>query len=361
MGYRVAIDPEDIAFEVLEGESIVDAALRGEVEFPHGCRNGQCGGCKAEVAEGEWRYLNDYIPDILSRWEIDQGMVVTCKATPVEDLLVKFQQRRMKHYEKSVQSAVVEVIERLAEDVIRLVLRLPDGVEFGYHPGQYVDFLLENGQRRAFSLANRYSPAGRLEFHIRRVPGGYFTDRQLSSIKLGDVLHLEGPLGAFLLDGQSRRPVIFVAGGTGFAPIKVMLESVLENAADRQFHLYWGARASAGLYQDTWAHELAAQYPQLNYVPVLSSSDSGWQGRTGPVHQAVVEDHPDLSGFDIYMAGPPAMIDAGREVFPAFGHPEDQCFSDAFVVPGGEPVGKKGLSLGARLGRLFGRKNGLSP
>ncbi len=352
MSYRVAINSEKVTFEVLESESILDGALRNGIGLQHGCRNGQCGTCKAKVNNGNWRYLDGYTPDILTRSEVDQGMAVSCKATPQENLNIELNYPLDEHFDSRELATTIERIDQLAPDVVRLVLCLPEGETLAYHPGQYINFLLEDGQRRAFSLAAQPDADCKLEFHIRRVDGGLFTERLFSSLKPGDEICIEGPLGSFRFEGRSNRPVIFIAGGTGFAPIKSILEGILDKEEDRSIWLYWGVRDSESLYFDDLPRRWAERHEQFHYVPVVSEPDTGWLGRCGLLHAAVVKDHPDLSEFDIYMAGPPAMIDVAREVFLAYGHADERLFCDTFHS-GFSPGKKRKSFFRSRLQGLF--------
>ena len=331
MSYKVAIKSKKVVFETADGESILDGAMRDGIDFPHGCRNGQCGACKVKVTKGDWRYLDGYSPDILSRSEIDQDFVVSCKAAPTQDLMIELNNLSVKSYQRRLLLTTVESVEPLTPDVACLALRLPKGEIFPYHPGQYVDFLLEDDQRRSFSLATRPTENSVLEFHIRRVNGGLFSERLFTNLEPGDQIRIEGPLGSFRFDEHSSRPVIFIAGGTGFAPIKSILENTLhQKKGNPACWLYRGVRNAESLYLDGLAREWSEQYKYFHYEPVASKPDKEWRGRRGPVHAAVVRDHPDLSGFDIYMAGPPAMIDAARDVLSAYGLPDDRLFCDAF-------------------------------
>ena len=319
---------------------MLDGALREGIGFPSGCRNGQCGTCKARLREGEYRYLDGYSPDVLSRTHKKTGWMVCCKATPVSDLCIELPFPLEEHFEPRILVGRVARIEALAPDVMRLIVRLPEGEAFPYHPGQHVAFHLEDGERRAFSLATPPSGSGKLEFHIRRIPGGRFSNRLLDELRPGEPIRFEGPLGSFRLDARSTRPILFVAGGTGMAPIKAMVERSLGNGLSNPIWIYWGTRRPKLFYlpgiPKCWDQE---EHERVHYVPVVLDSDESWPGRTGPVHIAVVEDHPNLSGFDVYMAGPPGMIKAAKEVFPAYGLPEDRLFSDPFVpavTSGGE-------------------------
>ncbi len=352
MDHKVAIVSEKITFEVQEDESIVDGALRKGIGLPYSCRNGQCGTCKAKVQKGTWKYLHDFSPDILTRFEIDQGMVVLCKAAPLEALQIEFDHPLEERIEPRVLKAKIEQIEPVASDVIHLTLRLPEGESLPFRPGHYVDFLLEENHRRSFSLASLPSQDSTLEFHIRKIPGGYFSERLFTDFQTGDEIRFEGPLGSFRLNDRTTRPMIFVAGGTGFAPIKPMLERILVNRKTEPVWFYWGVRNPDSLYMDELVKQWENQYEGFHYIPVVSEPDKKWMGKTGPVHNVVVHNHSNLSGFDMYMAGPPAMINAARTVFLAHRLMEDRLFCDTFLPGYSLPEKTKNL-LVSRIRRIF--------
>jgi CDP-4-dehydro-6-deoxyglucose reductase len=221
-------------------------------------------------------------------------------------------------------------VEQVCHDVIQLFLKLPEGQRLQFQAGQYLEFLLSDGRRRAFSIANAPHDDEFIELHIRHVDGGKFTDWVFSSLKEKTILRIEAPLGSFVLDESSARPVLFLAGGTGFAPVKGQIEHAFHTGIKRPMSLYWGARSSRDLYMAELAGQWAATHDNFSFVPVLSEPDADWSGRSGWVHEALLADHPDLSGFDIYMAGPPAMVYAARDAFREAGALDEHMFSDAF-------------------------------
>ena len=226
----------------------------------------------------------------------------------------------------------VAKLERLSHDVIRLYLKLPETERLQFLAGQYVDILLRGGHRRAFSLANAPHDDRYLELHVRHVQGGSFTDFVFSQMKEKALLRIEGPLGSFFLREDSRRPMIFVAGGTGFAPIKGIIEHALAEGVTRPMHLYWGVRARRDLYLHSLPRSWAEQHPQISYVPVLSEpeAEDQWSGATGLVHEAVLTDFADLSPYEVYTSGPPSMVAAVRQAFPSHGLDPKHLFSDSF-------------------------------
>ncbi len=337
---EVIIKPSGHRFLVEPGETVLTAALRQGIKFPYGCRSGLCGSCKGRLLEGHIEYLGE--PKALTPKERAAGYALFCRAIPLTDLLIELEELDpLKGIEVRTLPARVDEMERLAPDVMRLFLKLPEAVDFKYLPGQYIDVLLKEGKRRSYSMANPPHRAGRLEFHIRHVKGGLFTEHVFSTMKVRDILRIRGPLGNFYLREDSDRPVIFVAGGTGFAPIKAMLEHAfyegLERPVflglDRPFHLYWGARTLKDLYLHGLPLQWEREHELFTYTPVLSEPlpEDRWEGRTGLVVDAVVEDHPDLSLFDVYASGPPAMVEAGEEAFTAQGLPLERYFYDAFT------------------------------
>ena len=333
MSYHVTLQPSSHEFQVAENESVLDAALRekGNV-LPYGCRNGTCGSCMATILSGEVGYP-DGRPPALSETEQNVGKALLCQARPRSDLVIEAREV------KSVADIVVRTLpcrverrELLAPDVMRLYLRPPSIERLQFLAGQYVDILLADGRRRGFSLANPPHADDLLELHVRHVPGGFFTDHVFERMKDKALLRFQGPLGTFFLREDSPRPIILMGGGTGFAPLKGMLEHAFHVGLEQPLHLYWGARAKVDLYLDALPRQWAAEHANFRYTPVLSEPcpEDDWQGRTGWVHEAVAVDYPDLSGHDVYMSGPPPMIDAAKPVFAALGLPVEQLFYDSF-------------------------------
>ncbi|MDZ7621627.1 MAG: CDP-6-deoxy-delta-3,4-glucoseen reductase [Candidatus Competibacteraceae bacterium] len=333
MPYHVTLQPTGHEFLVAEHESVLDAALRekGSV-LPYGCRNGTCGSCMGTIQSGEIVYP-DGRPPALSEREEAEGKALLCQARPRSDLVIEAREvQGGQDLPVKILPCRVERRELLAPDVMRLYLKPPSAERLQFLAGQYVDILLADGRRRGFSLANAPHADEALELHVRHVPGGFFTDYVFKKMKDKALLRFQGPLGTFFLREESLRPIILLGGGTGFAPLKGMLEHAFHIGLDRSLHLYWGVRAKVDLY----LHELPRQWekerPNFRYTPVLSEPrpEDDWTGRTGWVHEAVAADYPDLSGYEVYMSGPPPMIDAAKPAFAARGLPEDQLFYDSF-------------------------------
>ncbi len=333
MPYHITLQPSGHEFQVTENESVLDAALRekGSV-LPYGCRNGTCGACMGALRSGEVGYPGGR-PPALSEREQAEGKLLLCQARPRSDLVIEAREIKTSgDIAVKILPCRVEQRERLAPDVMRLYLRLPSAERLQFLAGQYVDILLADGRRRGFSLANPPHADDRLELHVRRVPGGYFSDFVFDKMKDKALLRFQGPLGTFFLREDSARPIILIGGGTGFAPLKGMLEHAFHVGLNRPLHLYWGARAKVDLYLDALPREWARTHPNFDYTPVLSEphADDAWRGRAGWVHAAVAADYADLRDFEVYMSGPPPMIEAAKPVFAAQGLPAERLFYDSF-------------------------------
>jgi len=328
MSFNVRTEPGGHTFEVLTGESLLAAALQQGIGLPYGCRNGQCGSCAAELLQGEFAYPEGE-PEALRDRSADTCL--TCQAVPRSDLVIKVQEV-MTSAEIEVRTLPCRVVskQRLNHDVVRLYLKLPDNQRLQFLAGQYLDFILRDGRRRAFSIANAPHADELIELHVRHVPGGEFTDYVFDSMQEKTILRIQAPMGTFILREDSQRSMIFMGGGTGFAPIKGIIEHVFHIGVERPMHLYWGVRTRRDLYLPYLPKQWAREHANLTYTPVLSEPDPDWKGRTGLVHEAVVADHPDLTGFDVYMSGPPVMVNAGQAAFGACGLTIDHMFSDAF-------------------------------
>ncbi|MDX1432485.1 MAG: CDP-6-deoxy-delta-3,4-glucoseen reductase [Gammaproteobacteria bacterium] len=332
MSFRVHIEPSGNEFEVSPEESVLEAALRQGVVLPYGCRNGACRSCKARVLAGEIHYPGGP-PKGLTPADIARGDALLCSAHAVTDLTIAAEELGSgRDLQARTLPCRVAAKRQLAHDVVGLELVLPAAERLQYLPGQYVDIVLRDGRRRAFSIANAPRPDDRLELHVRVVPGGSFSEHVAHHLKERALLRIHGPLGAFYLRRDASRPAILMAGGTGFAPVKAMIEGALTEGSGPDLHLYWGVRARRDLYMDELARGWAREHTRLTYVPVLSepAPGDGWAGRTGFVHERVLEDFPDLGGFAVYMSGPPVMVRAGSEAFTARGLEPEHCYSDSF-------------------------------
>lgn len=332
MTCNVRIATSGHEFTVDEGESVLDAALRQGLSLPYSCRGGTCGSCKGKVVAGEVDYPHG-VPPALSAVERATGMALFCQARPRGDIVIEVREPNAAA-EMQVKKLPARVVKKefLAPDVVRLYLKLPSAERLQFLAGQYVDFILADGRHRSFSLANAPHDDQFLELHLRHVEKGEFTEHVFEHMKEKDMVRIEGPRGDFYLREDSPRPMIFIAGGTGFAPIKGIIEHAFAARVSRPMHFYWGARAQVDLYLDALPRQWAAAHAQFRYTPVLSApvAADGWQGRGGYVHEVVVADHADLAGYDVYAAGPPAMVRAARDAFVARGLPPAQFYSDPF-------------------------------
>ena len=327
--FNVTLDPQGPAFLAGPDESILDAALRQSVALPYGCRNGACGACRGRVVAGRVHLPDGAELRGLTEREVRAGWTLLCQARASSDLTIA---ARADGAGSGVRTLPARVASRtrLAHDVMELRLELPPTERLQYRAGQYVDILLRDGRRRAFSLANGPADDAHLVLHIRHVPGGAFSSHVFEQLEVRSLMRLQGPLGSFYLRTESELPVVFLAGGTGFAPVKAIIENALLAPSRREMHLYWGVRSEPDLYLPDLPREWARSHPRLHFVPVLSEPEPGWSGRTGLVHEAVLADFPDLSGHEVYASGPPPMVTAARELFPERGLDLERLFFDSF-------------------------------
>jgi CDP-4-dehydro-6-deoxyglucose reductase len=333
--HRVTLQPSGLQFDVEEGESILTAALRQGYVLPYGCRNGACGSCKGRILEGTVDY-GTYQRKALTDEEKAQGKALFCQAKPLGPLVIE---ARTVGAAKDIQVKMlpcrIHKMERVADDVMVLHLKLPANERLQFLAGQYIEFLLKDGSRRSFSMGNAPHDDEFLQLHVRHVAGGQFTDHVFNKMKERDILRFEGPLGTFFLREDSDKPIVFVASGTGFAPIKSILESAFKKGVTRPMTLYWGGRRPKDLYLNDLAAKWADDHPNFRYVPVVSDAlpEDGWTGRTGFVHRAVMQDFPDLSGCQVYACGVPIMVDSARRDFiQQCKLPELEFYADSFTT-----------------------------
>ena len=335
MSFKVSIQPSGHQFAVPDGDTVLQAGLAEGFNLPYGCRNGACGSCKGKITEGRVDY-GKHNPAALSEADKTAGYALFCCARPLTDLTIEVREiGAAKDIVVRKLPCRVQRIDRPAEDVTILHLKLPASERLQFLAGQYIEFILKDGRRRAFSMANPPEEEELTELHIRRVPGGAFTDYVWEKLKERDILRFEGPLGSFYLREDSDKPAVFVASGTGFAPIKSILEHALRKGIARPMALYWGARRRKDLYMLEKPEQWAREHAHFRFVPVLSepTSECGWTGRTGLVHQAVMADCPDLSGSQVYACGVPAMVDAARSDFTGSCRlPPEEFYADSFTT-----------------------------
>ena len=339
MSFQISVQPSGRSFTADENETLLTAGIRQGIGLPYGCKDGACGSCKCKKISGTVVH-GPHQAKALSDEEEAQGLVLTCCATAQSDVVLESKQVTAEGG-LPVKKMPVRVVslEKKSHDVIVLKLQLPANDVMKFHAGQYIEFLLRDGSRRSYSMANAphtLDPAApKVELHIRHMPGGKFTDVVFSTMKEKDILRIEGPYGSFYLREDANTPIILLASGTGFAPIKALLEHMQHKNITRPATLYWGGRRPADLYMSDWVETQVKAMPNLSYVPVISNAlpEDAWTGRTGFVHQAVLQDHPDLSGFQVYACGAPIVIDSARaDYVNKAGLPEEAFFADSFTT-----------------------------
>ena len=331
----VTLQPSGHVFQVDDGEAILTAALRQGFILPYGCKNGACGSCKGKIITGSVDY-GTYQEKALPAAEREAGKALFCQARPLGDLVIEARTvGTAKDIPVRTLPCRVQKLERVTGDVAILLLKLPANERLQFLAGQYLEFLLRDGTRRSFSMANAPHDDEVVQLHVRHVPGGNFTDHVFTKMKERDILRFEGPHGTFFLREDSAKPIVFVASGTGFAPIKSIIEYALNKGVARPMTLYWGGRRPNDLYLNELALKWAAEHPGFRYIPVISEAlpEDHWTGRTGFVHRAVMQDFPDLSGCQVYACGVPVMVDSARRDFVAqCGLPEEEFFADSFAT-----------------------------
>ncbi len=330
---NVTIQNSGHQFQVRPSQTVLEAAIEAGINLPYGCRNGACGACKGKVISGKVMH-DDYQGSAMTDAELAAGQALFCCARPLEDLVIECRELSgVNGIKPRILPVRVQKKEQLSGDVMVLFLQLPASERLQFVAGQYLEFILKDGKRRAFSIANAPHDDALIELHLRLVPGGQFTQYVFEEMPEKAILRIEAPLGTFYLREESTKPIIFVAGGTGFAPIKGIIEHMIHLGMQREIVLYRGGRLQSDLYMNELSQRWAEFLPNLHYIPVLSEepADSGWQGRTGLVHEAVLADYPDLSEHQAYVCGAPGMVEIAHKTFVEQGLPADEFFSDAFT------------------------------
>lgn len=327
----ITFHPDHRSVSARFDETLLDAGLRQEIDLPYECRNGGCGVCKCTVLQGRV-YPGLYQPSALSAEELAQGKVLMCCATALEDAVIEYEAGAFARSFQEYTARVVKM-EKLTHDVMRVLLKLPEGQQIRFKAGQYVNIILDDGQRRAFSFANPPHENEFVELQIRLMPGGRFTTHVFEQMKEGDEVHFEGPIGDFSLR-ESDRPIVFVAGATGFAPVKSMVEDAFKRGLKREIHLYWGVKGLKDLYLPELPTRWAREHANFHFIPVLSEAtpEDQWSGRTGLVHEAILEDFPELKQHEIYACGSVKMVEAIFPFLKQHGAEDGACFSDAFSL-----------------------------
>ncbi|MCP4285507.1 MAG: CDP-6-deoxy-delta-3,4-glucoseen reductase [Gammaproteobacteria bacterium] len=328
MSFTIKIEPSGHEFNTNAGESLLEAAERQGIALPYGCRNGLCGSCAGELISGSVDYPSGIQESMDGQPE---EHCLPCQANAASDIVLRIHEvEDDQEVEVHRITCTVTRKTRLATDVMQVFLAPPTEERIQYRAGQYLDFILEDGRRRAFSIANPPHDDATIELHIRHVPGGEFTDFVFDQMQQGDSQQIEAPLGGFYLREDSKRPIIMMAGGTGFAPLKGIIEHAFHIGIERPIHLFWGARAEPDIYLSDLPAKWAAERDNFQFTPVLSEPEPDWKGRTGWVHEAVLEDYANMAMFELYMSGPPPMIFAGKHAFTAAGLLPDHMYSDVF-------------------------------
>jgi len=335
MTFQISIQPSGRTFAVEPGEAMLSAGIRQGIGLPYGCKDGACGSCKCKKLEGTVTH-GTHQSKALSDEEEANGFVLTCCGFPQSDVVLESRQvtEAGAFAIRKMPSRVIS-LERMSHDVMAIKLQLPANDVFAYHAGQYVEFILRDGSRRSYSMANAPHNGPALELHIRHMPGGKFTDHVFAVMKEKEIQRIEGPFGSFYLREDSDKPMVLLASGTGFAPIKALLEHMQFQGITRPTTLYWGGRRPEDLYMETWVQARLLDMPNLTYVPVISNAtlEDAWTGRTGFVHRAVLEDLPDLSGYQVYACGAPIVIDSACKDFSELaGLPEEEFYADSFIT-----------------------------
>jgi CDP-4-dehydro-6-deoxyglucose reductase len=338
-GFQITVEPSGRHFVAQGDETILAAGIRQGIGLPYGCKDGACGSCKCRKLSGEVSH-GPHQSKALSAEEELAGFVLTCCATAQSDVMLESRQvTEAGAFPIRKMPARVLALARLSHDVMQVRLQLPAGEPMKFHAGQYIEFILRDGARRSYSMANAphtlIEPGVGVEMHIRHMPGGKFTDHVFGAMKEKEILRVEGPYGSFFLREESTKPMVLLASGTGFAPIKALIEHMKFKRIERPAVVYWGGRRPEDLYMDDWMRTQLAEMPNLRYVPVVSNAvpEDNWTGRTGFVHRAVLEDIVDLSGHQVYACGAPVVVDSAKRDYVAeAGLPEEEFFADAFTT-----------------------------
>lgn len=332
--FSVVVQPSGRTFDVASGEAVLAAGIRQGIGLPYGCKDGACGSCKCKLVSGAVIHGTHQLK-ALSAEEEAAGFVLTCCAQAQSDLVLESRQVTELGALpiKKMPTRVISLTKK-SDDVIVLQLQMPANDSFAYRAGQYVEFILRDGARRSYSMASAPSLGPSLELHIRHMPGGKFTDHVFGAMKEKEILRIEGPFGSFFLREDSEKPIILLASGTGFAPIKALIEHIQHLGTERSVTLYWGGRRPADLYMQEWVNAQLQTMPKLRYVAVVSdaTAEDQWAGRSGFVHRAVLQDFPDLSGHQVYACGAPIVIESARRDLVALAQlPPDEFFADSFT------------------------------
>ncbi|MFW5815329.1 MAG: CDP-6-deoxy-delta-3,4-glucoseen reductase [Wenzhouxiangella sp.] len=335
---QITVASSGRSFSARPGETVLSAALRHGIVLPYSCKNGTCASCKCRIVEGTVVYPYNP-PSALEFNDLYAGFGLSCQAVAEGDLIIEARElEQVADIPVRKLPARVESLEKFTPEIMRLRLKLPKAARLQFLAGQYIDIIQADGKRRAFSIASAPSEKEFIELHIKHVSGGGFTGQVFETMKPKDILRFEGPLGTFFIRRSSDRPLVLMGGGTGFAPLKSMIEELLEAGDERPVQLFWGVRTEPDLYASGLIQSWIDQHPDLRFVPVLAEPGDGWSGERGLVHEAVLRQVARLADHDVYMSGPPAMVSAGREAFLSAGVPEDRLFYDSFDFAPDVPI-----------------------
>ena len=335
MTFQITVQPSGHQFSCEEDETVLAAAIRAGVGLPYGCKNGACSSCRGKVLSGSVTH-KAHQERALSKADEAAGYSLFCCATAHEDLVIEAREvAGSDDYPIRKMPSRVATLEKVAPDVVVITLQLPANETLKFRAGQYIEFMLRDGKRRSYSLASPPDQDQPLSLHIRHMPGGLFTDQVFTTMKERDILRFEGPMGTFFVREDTDKPMVLLASGTGFAPIKAIVEHLRAQDSQRPMTLYWGGRRPQDLYMDALCRQWEAILPNFKYVPVISAAlpEDNWNGRTGYVHAAVMADLPDLSGHQVYACGAPVMVDSAKQDFVAQCRlPEEEFYADAFTT-----------------------------
>jgi CDP-4-dehydro-6-deoxyglucose reductase len=334
MTFQVTVQPSGRQFTCDDGETVLAAAIRAGVGLPYGCKNGACGTCKGKLISGDVTH-GPHQQKALSAAEEQNGYSLFCSAVPHSDIVIEAREvlGAGEFPIKKLPTRVAK-LDKVSDDVMIVSLQLPATEKFRYRAGQYIEFLLKDGKRRSYSMANAPHASEQITLHIRHMPAGLFTDHVFNTMKERDILRFEGPLGTFFLREESDKPIVLLASGTGFAPIKAIVERAVHEKVERPMVLYWGGRRPKDLYMHALCEEWARTLPHFKYIPVISEArpEDNWNGRTGFVHRAVIDDLPDLSNHQVYACGTPIMVESANKDFVALCNlPEEEFYADSFT------------------------------
>ena len=335
MTFQITVQPSGHQFSCETDETVLSAAIRAGVGLPYSCKSGACSSCKGKIVSGNVQH-KPYQTRSLTEEEAAAGYSLLCCAVPQGDLVVQAREvAGSSDYPIKKMPSRVTTIEKVAPDVVVLTLQLPASERLNYRAGQYIEIMLRDNKRRSYSMASAPVEGGPVSLHIRHMPGGLFTDQVFGTMKERDILRFEGPMGTFFLREDSDKPVVLLASGTGFAPLKAIVEHMINEQSPRPITLYWGGRRPHDLYMDALCRQWAADLPQFTYVPVVSEAlpEDAWGGRTGFVHQAVIADLPDMSAYQVYACGAPIVVEsANRDFVQLCRLPADEFYADAFTT-----------------------------